>query len=396
MNSTSRRPSWYRSFGACTVHRVASLTAGLAIAGGSTHATASELTFQVEPAAAFWVDDPQSDRFTPGFYGAIRPGVSLGRVVGFQWSYSLLVTPATPSFSETGTAHLLTAGVRFRPLGMVQPEATQLGGLWTDVNLGYVRTGALDRFGFDLGVGYGFQVAPSFALGPVVRYTQIVQPDRLAVQGPDDGQLLTIGLNFSFGTVPEEEPAECPPTPEPLTAPECVDTLKVVVLTPPPPCVDPDLDGVCEGVDRCPTQAGPAATYGCTIDPCNGAPLDVLVQFAYDSAGLPALERAGPQTMDPVLEAVADAMYQDRTCRVCIVGYASEEGTEAYNHELSDRRASAVRGYMMARGLTKRRMPTTGMGETCPVVPASSLELNRRVEFRRLLAGESCPTECAE
>ncbi len=394
MNRTSRRPSRVRSLGACTAHRVAILTAGLAIAGRSAPAVASELTFQVEPAVAFWVDDPQSDRFTPGFYGAIRPGVSLGRVVGFQWSYSLLVTPATPSFSETGTAHLLTAGVRFRPLGMVQPEATQLGGLWTDVNLGYVRTGALDRFGFDLGLGYGFQVAPSFALGPVVRYTQILQPDGLVGQSPDDGQLLTVGLNFSFGTVADDEPEVCPPAPEP--APECVETLKVVVLEPPPPCVDPDLDGVCADVDRCPTQAGPAATYGCTIDPCNGAPLDVLVQFAYDSAGLPALERSGPQTMDPVLEAVADAMEQDKTCRVCIVGYASEEGGEAYNLELSDRRASAVRGYMMARGLTRRRMPTSGMGESCPVIPESSLELNRRVEFRRLLAGESCPSDCAE
>ena len=135
---------------------------------------------------------------------------------------------------------------------------------------------------------------------------------------------------------------------------------------------------------------------GCPVDPCTGAPLVVLVQFGYDSAGMPTLKQNGPQTMDPVLDAVAKAIAQDPSCHVCIMGFASEEGTAPYNQDLSLRRAEAVQGYMNDRGLANKRIPTTGYGETCQLVPEESRELNRRVEFHRLQEGESCPATCPQ
>ena len=112
-------------------------------------AAASDVHFvlQAEPAAAFWLDDPQDQRFTPGFYGAVRPGIALGRIVSLQASYALLATPPADGFSETGGAHFFGGGVRLRPLATLRPESEQLGGLWIDGNLGYVRTGQLDRLG---------------------------------------------------------------------------------------------------------------------------------------------------------------------------------------------------------------------------------------------------------
>ena len=160
------------------------------------------------------------------------------------------------------------------------------------------------------------------------------------------------------------------------------------------PCPDGDRDGVCDADDRCPKKIGPSATLGCPIDPCGGSPLVVLVQFEYDSAELP-LPKDDAQEMDPVLDAVADAIEQDSSCRVCIVGYASEEGPSEHNQELSSRRASAVQGYLAIRGLDKTQMPTTGLGERCQLVPESTHVLNRRVEFRRLQEGASCPTDCS-
>jgi len=97
-----------------------------------------------------------------------------------------------------------------------------------------------------------------------------------------------------------------------------------------------------------------------------------------------------------VLDAVAEAIAQDPSCRVCIVGHASEEGPVEYNEDLSRRRASAVQGYLGARGLAESRMPTTGMGAHCQLVPETTRPLNRRVEFLRLQEGESCPMECSE
>lgn len=161
-----------------------------------------------------------------------------------------------------------------------------------------------------------------------------------------------------------------------------------------PPCTDHDQDGTCDSDDLCPTRLGPAASFGCPIDPCGGDPLVVLVQFPFNSAALPKPVAGDAQTMDPVLDAVGAAIAQDPTCRVCIVGHSSEEGTDLYNLDLSRRRATAVGDYLGARGLSVARMPVSGMGESCQLVPASTRTLNRRVEFHRLQEGESCPAQC--
>ena len=81
---------------------------------------------------------------------------------------------------------------------------------------------------------------------------------------------------------------------------------------------------------------------------------------------------------------------------MCIVGNASEEGPDAYNQALSLRRAEAVQDYLAARGLGESRIPTIGLGSSCPIVPETSRLLNRRVEFRRLQEGESCSATCVE
>lgn len=375
--------------------------AALALWGSPAAAQDVNFTLHVEPDVAVWVDDPQTTRFTPGLYAAVRPGISLGRVVSLQWSYALLWTPAADGFTEDGSGHFLMGGVRVRPLATIMAASEQLGGLFVDFNLGYVRTGALDRFGFDVGVGYGFQVTPEFSLGPVLRYVQIVQPDNTPNEDPNDAQLLVFGLDFAFGAAPNEA---SPPEPSVASDLESTDDSAMISSSEPLACdpvdacagADADRDGVCDGEDRCPSQIGPSATLGCPIDPCSGAPLTVLVQFPFDSAGMPATRSSGAQTMDPVLDAVAAAIMRESQCRVCIIGHASEEGDSAYNAELSSRRAAAVQQYMTARGLSEARMPTIGMGERCQLVPESTNVLNRRVEFRRLDEGESCPTACFE
>lgn len=350
-------------------------------------AYAASPTLQAELAPAIWLDNPQATRFTPGGYLAVRPGFSLGRVLSLQASYALLATPAAGELSGFGVAHFIEGGLRVRPLATLQPEEVSLGGLWADFNLGYVRTGDLDRFGFDAGLGYGFQVAPTFALGPAVRYVQIVQPDRLVGVDPNDGQLLTFGVNLSFGgrgdITEEAEDDEPVATSRPRP-----------VRATPPACPDYDHDAVCDADDRCPTQGGSTLTAGCPADPCTGAPLVMLVQFPYDSAALPIPTARDSEPMDPVLDAVARAIALDPTCRVCIVGNASEEGAASYNKELSGDRANAVKSYLVARGLDGSRLPTRALGESCQVKPETTLALNRRVEFRRLEEGASCPTTC--
>lgn len=388
-----------RSRRMCRTAQVAALAGCVGALFSSAPATAQDFTVHAEGAAAFWLDKPQSTRFTPGGYMAIRPGVTLGRVVSFQLSYALLGTPAKDPFTETGIAHFASGGIRLRPFATIQPDTEHLGGFWIDANAGYVRTGELNRFGVDVGLGYGFQATRWLAVGPVVRYGHILQPDLIEGRDPNDGQFLIAGVNFSFGAAPKPmDEAECPDTPEcpdapdcPV-APECPEPVAVVAV--PTACPDSDRDGVCNDVDRCPTLKGTVAMFGCPVDPCTGEPLVVLVQFPYDSATMPVPLARDPQTMDPVLDAVAAAIAQNPTCRVCIVGHASVEGTDAYNQTLSVERAKAVQRYMTARGVAAARIPTTGLGETCQLVPEAGYSLNRRVDFYRLDEGEACPTRC--
>lgn len=361
-------------------------------------AHAQQFQLHAEGAVALWLDEPQSDRFAPGAYLALRPGLALGRMLSLQWSYAALMVPSGEGFDEAGAAHFLTTGLRLRPFASMQDEETQLGGLFVDVNGGYVRTGPLDRAGFDAGLGFGFQPADWFSVGPVVRYVQVLQPDRLEAQSPGDAQFLTVGLDFGFGADPMDEPvASAPVSAEPLRCPDAVICPEQgIVSYCPEGDKDTDRDGTCDSVDMCRTEIGPPATLGCPIDPCSGKPLVVLVQFPYDSSAMPAEKQQDPQTMDPVLDAIAKAISLDPSCRVCIVGHASEEGADDYNMDLSRRRATAVEQYLRRAGLPQNRLPTTGMGVRCPIEPETSRLLNRRVEFVRLMEGESCPTTCVE
>jgi hypothetical protein len=371
------------------------LTIGLLSLALGGPSSAQDLTFNAEPGVAFWVDQPQSDRFTPAFTLALRPGVSLTRSLDAQISYSLVYADLGEGYDEAGSGQSVMGGLRYHPFVAWRPIANRTQGLFVDGNLGWVRTGGLDRLGFDAGLGYNVEVSERFTLGPVIRYAQIVQEDDVPGVNPNDAQFLGIALDFGFSTAPDAEvysemPVNYPPLWPPTTPPE------VIVVKDPLSCTDTDSDGVCDAEDRCPSEVGPVAALGCPIDPCSGKPLIVLVQFEYDSDAMPARIAGKPQTMDPILDAVADAIAQDPSCRVCIVGNASEEGPDSYNRALSLRRAEAVQSYLIDRGLTESRMPTIGLGSSCPIVPETSRLLNRRVEFRRLQEGESCSTVCVE
>lgn len=69
---------------------------------------------------------------------------------------------------------------------------------------------------------------------------------------------------------------------------------------------------------------------------------------------------------------------------VSIVGHTDSSGTDAYNQNLSERRAAAVKDYLAGQGIDPAVMSTSGMGESQPVADNSTKEgraQNRRVEI---------------
>jgi outer membrane protein OmpA-like peptidoglycan-associated protein len=74
--------------------------------------------------------------------------------------------------------------------------------------------------------------------------------------------------------------------------------------------------------------------------------------------------------------------YPER--RVVIEGHTDSVGSEAYNLDLSQRRADAVRDFLLQQGVQARQMATRGYGKASPVASngtAEGRQQNRRVEL---------------
>lgn len=97
------------------------------------------------------------------------------------------------------------------------------------------------------------------------------------------------------------------------------------------------------------------------------------VMFDLDSA---ALKPGAYPEMDRVAAVLRD--YPETRLRVS--GHTDQSGTEAYNQQLSERRAMAVKNALIQRGVADYRIDAIGFGETMPI--SSNAAMNRRVEIR--------------
>ena len=167
-----------------------------------------------------------------------------------------------------------------------------------------------------------------------------------------NNKYLTVGLNYAFSR-PAPPP---PPAPPP------------VAQTPPPEPVAPPA----------PPPPPPPRFEKVT--------LSTTELFAFNSADL-----SMPQ---PRLDEIAAALAADPSITdVDITGYADRLGSDQYNLKLSQRRADAVRTYLIAKGIDGARLKAYGKGESNPVVTCTDkkradlikcLEPNRRVEVEQI------------
>lgn len=100
--------------------------------------------------------------------------------------------------------------------------------------------------------------------------------------------------------------------------------------------------------------------------------------FATDSATL--LPGAQPE-----IQRVADVLRQYPETTIQVAGHTDSQGNEAYNQQLSERRAQAVRNALVGSGIDPARITTIGYGESRPIAgndTASGRQQNRRVEVR--------------
>lgn len=86
----------------------------------------------------------------------------------------------------------------------------------------------------------------------------------------------------------------------------------------------------------------------------------------------------------PVLDDVARVLNQYPQTTIDVVGHADSDGAEAYNLDLSRRRAASVAGYLIQRNVLRDRLYVDGRGESQPIASNATAEgkaQNRRVEI---------------
>ena len=80
-------------------------------------------------------------------------------------------------------------------------------------------------------------------------------------------------------------------------------------------------------------------------------------------------------------------MNQNLSMQIQLEGHTDYRGSKKLNMELSQDRVSAVKEYIVGKGINSRRIKTKAFGGTRPLIRESSLEaseINRRVEVRIL------------
>ena len=86
----------------------------------------------------------------------------------------------------------------------------------------------------------------------------------------------------------------------------------------------------------------------------------------------------------PVLDSIAEILLKNPKIKVEIQGHTDNIGSEKYNLKLSQKRAEAVREYLIFKGVAPERLIAKGYGESKPIADNGTEEgraLNRRVEF---------------
>ena len=102
------------------------------------------------------------------------------------------------------------------------------------------------------------------------------------------------------------------------------------------------------------------------------------VYFEYDQADIRS------DSADTLRSNAALIKNNERWGQVVVQGNTDERGSEEYNLALGERRATAVKRYLVDLGVSENRLRTVSFGEATPAVPGhdeTAYRYNRRSDF---------------
>ncbi len=148
------------------------------------------------------------------------------------------------------------------------------------------------------------------------------------------------------------------------------------------PIPDKDGDGINDEEDRCPDLSGTTANKGCPDVPANvskslGAS-GQNISFGSTNAKLTTKSTAS-------LDQVVKIMNDNPGLRIRVEGHTDNAGDDDANMKLSEERATAVKDYLVSKGISESRITAEGFGETQPIADnktATGRMKNKRIELR--------------
>jgi OOP family OmpA-OmpF porin len=150
------------------------------------------------------------------------------------------------------------------------------------------------------------------------------------------------------------------------------------------PVPDTDGDGVNDENDKCINEAGPASNNGCPLKVATEEEKKVVelsAKMIYFEVGSAKLSSKSFKA----LNGVADILKKNTDQSLEVGGYTSSTGSLALNKSLSQKRADAVKAYLIKQGVNEANLSAVGYGPDQPIADnktAAGRAKNRRVELK--------------
>lgn len=171
------------------------------------------------------------------------------------------------------------------------------------------------------------------------------------------------------------------------------------------PVVDTDKDGIIDSKDKCPLQPGPASNGGCPIQLTpqqvqqqNANQLEeqirrntaiklnvtneikTFAQTIVFNNGKATLTTKDKENLDNI----ATIMLSQPNMKFHVAGHTDSSGSSDTNMTLSNKRANAIRDYVILKGVAPAAVTAEGYGESQPITDnntAAGRLKNRRIEI---------------